>query len=127
MLNPSKGNMYPFVSHTWNTVKGKCPHNCSYCYMKRFGKQSDLHFDEKELKTDLGEGNFIFVGSSCDMWADAIPGLWIKATLEHCRQFQNKYLFCFKIIIRFHPNQINTICNFMVLITISFPIYNVNT
>jgi molybdopterin converting factor small subunit len=35
-------------------------------------------FDEKELKTDLGKGNFIFVGSSCDMWAQNIPEEWIE-------------------------------------------------
>ncbi|HEA67556.1 MAG TPA: hypothetical protein ENI07_12145, partial [Desulfobacterales bacterium] len=64
--------MYGFVTHTLNTVKGKCPHDCSYCYMKRWGPQPELHFDESELKTDLykyGENQFIFVGSSCDMWA----------------------------------------------------------
>ncbi|MBC8459655.1 MAG: hypothetical protein H8D67_16820 [Deltaproteobacteria bacterium] len=93
MLNKSKGNMYPFVTHTWNTIKGKCPHDCAYCYMKRFGEQPPLHFDEKELKTDLGEGNFIFVGSSCDMFASDILLGWIVKTLIHCREFENKYLF----------------------------------
>lgn len=92
-LNKSRGNMYPDVTHTFNTVKGKCPHGCAYCYMKRFGKQPDLHFDEKELKTDLGEGNFIFVGSSCDMWAGDIPVQWIHDTLGHCKKFDNKYMF----------------------------------
>ena len=93
MLNPVKGNMYNFCTHTWNTVKGKCPHDCSYCYMKRFGEQKPIRFDKKELKTDLGKGNFIFVGSSCDMWADEVPNEWILDTLEHCRQYKNKYLF----------------------------------
>ena len=92
MLNKQKGNMYGFVTHTWNTVKGKCPHDCSYCYMKRF-KQPELHFDESELKTNLGTGNFIFVGSSCDMFADEIPNEWIEKTLIHSCQFDNKYLF----------------------------------
>lgn len=93
MLNPSKGNMYPFVTHTWNTVKGKCPHGCSYCYMRRF-KQNPVRFDKKELKTDLGSGNFIFVGSSCDMWAWTIEREWIFQTLYHCQVFiDNKYLF----------------------------------
>jgi DNA repair photolyase len=93
-LNKSTGNMYDFVTHTWNTVKGKCPHNCSYCYVKRWGNQPELHFDEKELKTDLGSGNFIFVGSGCDMWAQNIPELWILETLRHCGKFEyNKYLF----------------------------------
>ena len=87
-----KGNMYGFVSHTWNAIKGKCSHDCSYCYMKRF-PQSELHFDEKELKTDLGKGNFIFVGSSCDMFADDVKGEWILKVLDYCRKFDNTYLF----------------------------------
>jgi len=92
-LNESKGNMYSWVTHTWNTVKGECPHGCTYCYMKRWGKQGPVRFDESELKTDLGSGNFIFIGSSCDMWADSIPEEWIKKTLEHCEKFDNTYLF----------------------------------
>ena len=94
MLNPVKGNMYSFITHTWNTIKGECPHGCHYCYMKRFGNQKPVRFDEKELKTDLGTGNFIFVGSSCDMWADDIPVTWIGKTLRHCSGYpKNKYLF----------------------------------
>lgn len=92
-LNKSKGNMYPFVTHTWNIIKGKCPHDCEYCFMKRFGEQRPVRFDLSELKTDLGEGNFIFVGSSCDMWADSIPKEWILDTVAHCRKYKNKYLF----------------------------------
>ena len=68
MLNTQKGNMYSFVTHTWNPVKGKCPHDCAYCYMKRFGKQSELHFDESELKTDLGFDNFIYREYPCKPW-----------------------------------------------------------
>ena len=92
-LNESKGNMYYFVSHTWNPIKGKCSHDCGYCYMKRWGNQKPIHLDEKELKTDLGEGNFIFVGSSCDLFADDVPGQWIIQVLNHCNKFNNNYLF----------------------------------
>lgn len=92
-LNVSKGNMYDFVTHTWNTVKGKCPHDCSYCYMKRWGNQKDVRFDESELKTDLGQDNFIFVGSSCDLFAADLPYEWIIKTMEHCSKFDNTYLF----------------------------------
>jgi len=92
-LNVSNGNMYSWVTHTWNTVKGECPHGCTYCYMKRWGKQKPIRFDDKELKTDLGSGNYIFVGSSCDLFADVIPLEWIKTTLNHCQKFDNKYLF----------------------------------
>lgn len=92
-LNISKGNMYEFVTHTWNTVKGACYHDCSYCYMKRWGKLNPARFDEKELKTDLGDDNFIFVGSSNDLFSHGIPDGWIDKTLEHCSRFHNKYLF----------------------------------
>jgi hypothetical protein len=92
-LNPSKGNMYPWITHTWNTVKGACPHGCTYCYMRRFGEQKPVRFDAKELKTDLGEGNYIFVGSSCDMFAETIPNSWISDTLGKCRETQNLFLF----------------------------------
>lgn len=92
-LNTSKGNMYGFITHTWNTIKGECPHGCSYCYMGRRGKQKPVRFDEKELKTDLGSGNFIFVGSSCDMWAKGIPKSWITATINHCKKYENTYMF----------------------------------
>jgi DNA repair photolyase len=93
MLNQSKGNMYGFVTHTWNAIKGKCIHDCSYCYMKVF-PQGELRFDEKELKTDLGKGNFIFVGSSTDMFAENVPKEWIFKVLEHCNKYpENTYLF----------------------------------
>ena len=97
-LNKSKGNMYDWVNVTWNTVKGICPHDCTYCYCKAIAKrfnapQKSVHFDEKELKTNLGSGNFIFVGSSNDMFAKDIPDEWIIKTLAHCLRFDNKYLF----------------------------------
>jgi protein gp37 len=60
--------------------------------MKRY-PQPELHFDEKELKTDLGSGNTIFVGSSCDMWADSIPTEQINTILAHCSNFSNIYIF----------------------------------
>ena len=101
-LNKSTGNMYEFITHTWNTIKGECYHDCRYCYMKRWGKLKPVHFDEKELKTELGSGNFIFVGSSCDMFAENIPDEWINKTLDHCSKFDNKYFFQSKNPIRFY-------------------------
>ena len=63
-LNKSKGQMYEWINFTWNTIKGACPHDCKYCFMKQWGQLNPVRFDEKELNTDLGSGNFIFVGSS---------------------------------------------------------------
>ena len=85
--------MYGFVTHTWNAIKGKCSHDCSYCYMKRF-PQNPIRLDEKEFKTDLGKGNFIFVGSSTDMFAEDVPSEWIKKVLHFCNVYpENTYLF----------------------------------
>ena len=100
-LNKQKGNMYGFITHTWNVIKGKCPHNCEYCYMKIF-PQGEIRFDGKELKTNLGRNNFIFVGSSCDMFAQTIPKEWIIKILDYCKRFpENTYLFQTKNPLRF--------------------------
>jgi DNA repair photolyase len=62
--------------------------------MKRWGAQNPIHLDEKELHTNLGTGNFIFIGSSCDMFAADIPNDWIYRIFERCREFDdNSYLF----------------------------------
>ena len=100
-LNISRGNMYSFVTHTWNTVKGECSHKCSYCYMRKFGVQKPVRFDFNELKTNLGRGNHIFVGSSNDMFASNIPVEWINLTLDYCSRYDNKYLFQTKNPARF--------------------------
>ena len=98
-LNPTKGNMYGFVTDTWNVIKGACPHDCSYCYMKKWGHLRDTRFDEKELSTDLGNDRFIFIGSSCDMWADTLPIQWCRKVLEYKTLHRNntgsnnRYLF----------------------------------
>jgi len=84
--------MYPWITHTWNPIRGKCPHDCSYCYMKQFSV-GRLRFEKGELQTDLGAGNIIFVGSSCDMFAGPVVTDWISAVLKKCRQYNNKYLF----------------------------------
>jgi len=53
-----------------------------------------VRFDSSELKTDLGSGYFIFVGSSCDMWAEGIPDEWLRKTFEHILKYpDNTYLF----------------------------------
>ena len=65
-LNKSIGNMYAFVSHTYNPMKGECEHSCAYCFMRCKLLLPPLRLELKELKVNLGEGNFIFVGSSTD-------------------------------------------------------------
>lgn len=93
-LIKSKGNMYKWITHQWNPVKGKCYHDCSYCYAKKWGKQKPIRLDENEFKTDLGKDNFIFAVSGCDLFAKNIPNEWIIKTLKYCEMYnKNKYLF----------------------------------
>jgi DNA repair photolyase len=91
--------MYPWIDWIWNPIKGECPYHCSYCYvsrmMKRYGKkQGPLHLDEKELKTNMGMNNFIFVCSGCDLFYPDVPDDWIIKVIKHTYSgFNNKYLW----------------------------------
>ncbi len=99
-LNKAKGNMYQgWITHTWNTVKGACPHDCSYCSIKRIARrfnqeQKHPRFVESELNTNPGSGNYIFVGSSNDLFAVGHNDEWVRKTLSYCaKHSDNKYLF----------------------------------
>lgn len=84
-LNESRGNMYEFVTHTWNPISGKCYHDCSYCYMKKDGKVlPDIHLIENELKGIFQRDSFVFIGSGTDMFADNVPTEWIVRVLDFC-------------------------------------------
>ena len=94
------GQMYDWITNSFNPIGGECPHICSYCYVKKFRFPSlkekysgPPRLYENELKRNLGKDKFWFVGSCLDMFANDIPPEWISKTLEHCRKFNNKYLF----------------------------------
>ena len=90
MLRKSSGHMYEFVHYTWNPIKGKCLHDCSYCYMKQINPYATLpRIAEFEFETNLGKGNSIFIGSSTDMFAENIPSEWIVRVLDFCLQRNN--------------------------------------
>lgn len=97
-LTKAVGNMYSFVTHTKNYIRGKCPIGCEYCYVphtraKRF-YEGEPRLIEKELHENLGTDKFIFVGSMFDMWHNSIPNDWIDKILRHCKDHRdNKYLF----------------------------------
>lgn len=104
-MQNSHGNMYDFVTHTANPIKGLCPHECSYCYMKdifkRYGHDTTLRLDPNELKINYGSGKFIFLGTSTDMFAQPVESAWIRQVLDHCAQFDCKYLLQTKNPARF--------------------------
>ena len=104
MLN-TKGNMYDWISETWNPLGGVCPHACEYCYVKSF-KIPGLKFKYSmqprlypaELK-NFGSGKLIFVCSCIDLFA--CPKELIEKVLAHCRKYpDNKYLFQTKNTLR---------------------------
>lgn len=104
-MQNSHGNMYDFVTHTANPIKGLCPHECSYCYMKdifkRYGHDTTLRLDPNELKINYGSGKFIFLGTSTDMFAQPVESAWIKQVLDHCAKYDCKYLLQTKNPARF--------------------------
>lgn len=105
-LSVSKGNMYDFVTHTYNPIGARCYHACSYCYMNdvysRFNYDVPLNptIREEYLNANFGSGKFIFVGSSCDMFADNVPSEMIRRVLDKLAlnnvsvtgEFLNNYL-----------------------------------
>lgn len=93
-LNKSVGNMYEWITHTWNPIKG-CNFDCRYCYIKsRKNYSLKPRFSDQEAKTYLGYRRFIFVGSMADMFGDWMDSELIKKVIRHCLIFnRNNYLF----------------------------------
>jgi len=98
-LNKQKGNMYKHVTHTWNPLGGKCPHGCSYCSTNKMMYRpvikekysGPVRLVEKELKTNLGKGNTIFVCGQHDLFAEGINPKWVIKILDHCSKYENIY------------------------------------
>ena len=96
-IHKPKGNMYKWITGIWNPIQGRCPHNCSYCYMQRFWNMNNSTcqvLKEKYLNDNFGENQTYFVCDSTDMFAWDVPKEWIERVLEHCCKYpKNTYLF----------------------------------
>lgn len=100
-MNKAKGNMYPFVTHTWNPLAGECTMNCDYCSTKRLKERYPVlkekyseppRIVEHEMKS-LGSGNFIFVCAQNDLFAPYIKWNNVIAIHDHLLKYpENKYL-----------------------------------
>jgi len=125
--NKAKGNMYTFIDFTFNPIRGRCPHNCSYCYCRRFwnmeGFDKTLRIIEDSFTTKFSEGERIFVGSSIDIFAEEIPAEWIRRVLDFCSKApKTAFLFQTKNPGRFKHFKIEK--NFMIAATIETNIYS---
>ena len=83
-LNKPIGNMYQFITHTWNPISGKCYHDCSYCFMKKDKEQPQIHLKQEELSGIFNPDHFIFIGSGTDVFAENVPSEWIRRVLDFC-------------------------------------------
>jgi len=93
-LKKSTGNMYPWVTHTWNPIRGKCGYDCSYCYVKKWGTPGPIFLYDRELRANLDRDNYIFVCSGCDIFHDDIPKQWINRVKDWTEYFpDNTYLW----------------------------------
>lgn len=95
-----ENNMYTWIDSTVNFISGRCPHRCKYCYVQKSRFPSvlkkysgKLKLDEASLKKSLGKGKTIFIQDCGDLFAEEVPDEWIIKILEHCKKFDNKYLF----------------------------------
>jgi DNA repair photolyase len=107
-LNKSKGNMYPWVSHTHSHLGGECSHKCAYCYVDnpRFGRperyKGQLRIVEKELDVNYGSDKTIFIEHQNDLFAEDVPQEFINKVLNHCFNYPNNtYVFQTKNPARF--------------------------
>jgi len=97
-MSKLKSQMYPWVDKTVNPIRGRCPHDCSYCYVKtsrvKHLYQGKPYLVDSFFEKSLGKGKTIFMGSCFDLFADGISRYWIQAILLYCRAYPtNTYLF----------------------------------
>ena len=83
-LNEPDGYMYEFITHTWNPIRGKCFHGCTYCYMQGKWSHPCQYLEIKELSGTFESGQFIFIGSSTDFCSEKVKSEWIKQVFDFC-------------------------------------------
>jgi protein gp37 len=90
-LNRSKGNMFSSVGYTWNCVRG-CSHGCLECWAALFAKRRGEDFTKPILVNKAfegpfpGDGKWIFICATGDLFCDAVPDEWIIRVLEKIRR-----------------------------------------
>ncbi len=99
-LSKSRGNMYPWVTHTHTHLAGKCPHGCSYCYVQAMERRfqsgryaGPVRLVEKEFSVQYGSGKTIFIEHCADLFAKGVPPGYAKRILAHCCTWpENQYV-----------------------------------
>lgn len=99
----SKGNMYPWVTHTHSHLGGKCGHECSYCYVQAMAKSfhnvrarysGPPRLIRDELDVKYGSGKTIFIEHMADMWGPGVSSIHRDQIFSHLAEFpDNFYVF----------------------------------
>jgi DNA repair photolyase len=107
-LKKSKGNMYPWISHTHSHLGGECSHKCVYCYVDdpRSGRPEKftgpIRLLEEEFAVKYGTEKTIFIEHMNDLFATDVPYEMILRVINHCKEWpDNTYVFQTKNPIRF--------------------------
>lgn len=110
-LNKSKGNMYDFITHTWNPLAGECPHKCIYCSTNKLKTRYEVvrkkysgepRADFNQFRNFGKPGKFIFVVAQNDLFADGVRDSTISRILTHCNMNnEQKYFFQTRNVERF--------------------------
>ena len=91
-VNKAKGNMYEGV-YTWDPIQA-CGFKCKYCWVDHIpGYPKKVTYTEKCLSDNLGTGRTIFVCSTSDIGGHWVDKKYLERILEHCRRYDNEYLF----------------------------------
>lgn len=84
-----------WTDYTLNSVKGKCPMACDYCYARRlydrFKWDPTIRF-EPEVMADLAkmpDGSKVFWGSTIELFHKSIPEEWLKFMFYNAKLFDN--------------------------------------
>lgn len=104
-LKKAQGNMYDWVTHTHSHLAGKCPHECSYCYVQKMCRTDKYKGEPRLIESEFfefyGNGKIIFIEHMNDLFAKGINPEWTERILTHCRKLHyNKFVFQTKDVAR---------------------------
>jgi len=102
MEQKSKGNMYEWVTGTWNPLGGECPHKCSYCSTHKLMRypviqqkySGEIRIDTIGLNKGLSNDKTWFVVGQNDLFAKSVNDYFIDRIIGQINCYPNNtYLF----------------------------------
>ena len=97
------GNMFSFISQTWNPLGGHCSHECTYGWCTKLIEQRKMpkyqgkpYVVEKELERSFAVDEFVFVQDMTDFCAGDVPDEARLRVLEVIRNSKATFLLLSK-------------------------------